>query len=53
VKLNNHNTMSHHIYQINMHTLGQIFILVAYEQWKIVHLTNHIAIALTIHINIY
>ena len=41
--------MFHHVYQIHMYTVGQIFILTIYETWKNVHLTNHVAITLYIN----
>ena len=40
--------MLHHVYLINMYTLGKLFILITYETWKNIHLTNHIAIKLYI-----
>jgi hypothetical protein len=35
--------MFHHIDQVNIHTLGKIFVLMVYQECKHVPLTNHIA----------
>jgi hypothetical protein len=34
MKLNNHNAMLHHVYEVNIYTLGKIFILIAYKHEK-------------------
>jgi len=36
MKLNNHNVIFYHVYQVTMYTLG-LLILIAYETWKNVH----------------
>ena len=40
--------MFHHVYQIHMYIVGQIFILTTYETWKIINLTHHVEITLYI-----
>jgi hypothetical protein len=41
MKVNNHNAMFDHVYQVDIYILGWIFILIAYKQGKCLTNKSH------------